>query len=101
MSWSRLVMPGGWPLQGVGVVPALCTVAGPEAAAQALAALRGGTRPMGPVQAAQRALRHPVPLTQMEAIRAACPAGDARDGDLPLARALAADAGAMAAALGR
>ncbi len=101
MSWSRLVMPGGWPLQGVGVMPALCTSAGPEAAAQGLAALRAGERPMGPAQAAQRGLRHPVPATEAEALRAACPAGDARDGDLALARALAADRAAMAAALAR
>lgn len=101
MSWSRLVMPGGWPLQAVGVLPALCTTAGPEAAAQGLAALRAGSRPMGPAQAAQRALRHPVAATAAEALRAACPPGDAREGDVALARALAADALAMAAALGR
>jgi carboxyl-terminal processing protease len=101
MSWSRLVMPAGWPLQGVGVVPGLCTAGGPEAAAQGLAALQAGAQPMGPVQARMRALRQPVPLAESEAIRAACPAGDAREGDVPLARALAADARAMAAALAR
>jgi hypothetical protein len=56
---------------------------------------------MGPAQAAQRALRHPVAATAAEALRAACPPGDAREGDVALARALAADALAMAAALGR
>lgn len=101
MSWSRLVMPAGWPLQGVGVLPGLCTAGGPEAAAQNLAALRAGARPMGPAQSRQRALRHPVPLAEVEAIRAACPAGDPREADVPLARALAADPLAMAAAMAR
>uniref|UniRef100_UPI0018DFD4EA S41 family peptidase n=1 Tax=Roseomonas rosulenta TaxID=2748667 RepID=UPI0018DFD4EA len=64
MSWSRLVMPAGWPLQGVGVLPGLCTAGGPEAAAQGLAALRTGARPMGQAQSRQRALRFPVPLAE-------------------------------------
>jgi carboxyl-terminal processing protease len=101
MSWSRLVMPGGWPLQGVGVMPGLCTAAGAEAAAQGLAALRAGSQPMGPAQAVQRGLRHPVPPAEAEALRAACPPGDAREADLALARTLAADPAAMAAALAR
>ncbi len=29
MSWSRLIMPAGWPLQGVGVLPGLCADGGP------------------------------------------------------------------------
>jgi len=101
MSWSRLVMPAGWPLQGLGVLPGLCTAGGPEDAARALAALRAGARPMGPAQTRQRSLRHPVPLSEVEAIRALCPAGDAREGDVALARALAMDGLAMAAALAR
>jgi carboxyl-terminal processing protease len=99
MSWSRLVMPEGWPLQGLGVLPGLCTAGGVEEAARNLAALRAGARPMGPAQARQRALRHPVPLPEVEAIRALCPTGDAREGDVGLARALAVDPLAMAAAL--
>jgi carboxyl-terminal processing protease len=101
MSWSRLVTPAGWPLQGVGVLPGLCTAGGAEAAAGNLAALRAGARPMGPAQARQRALRHPVPAPEAEALRAACPPGDAREGDVALARALAVDPVAMAAALAR
>ena len=101
MSWSRLVMPAGWPLQGVGVLPGLCTAEGGEAAALGLAALRAGARPMSVAQRRQRALRHPAPTAEAEAIRAACPAGDAREGDLALARALALDPVALAAAMAR
>lgn len=101
MSWSRLILPRGWPLQGVGVLPGLCTAGGPEAAAAALAALRAGARPMGPAQARQQALRLPVAPAAIEALRAACPAGDPREEDVTLARALALDPVALAAALPR
>jgi carboxyl-terminal processing protease len=101
MSWSRLIMPAGWPLQGVGVLPGLCTAGGPEAAAQALTALRAGARPMGMAQARQRALRHPAAATEVEALRAACPPGDGQETDLALARALATDMLALAAAMPR
>jgi carboxyl-terminal processing protease len=101
LSWSRLVMPAGWPLQGVGVLPGLCTAGGAEEAARNLAALRAGARPMGPAQARQRALRHPVAAAEAQALRDACPAGDGRESDLALARALALDPLAMAAALPR
>jgi hypothetical protein len=42
-----------------------------------------------------------VPLAEAEAIRALCPTGEAREGDVALARALAGDPVAMAAALAR
>nr|WP_246513832.1 S41 family peptidase [Neoroseomonas soli] len=101
MSWSRLVMPAGWPLQGIGVLPGLCTSGGPEQAARNLAALRAGARPMGPAQASLRALRHPVPAGTAEALRAACPPGDGQETDLPIARALVLDPLALAAAMSR
>ncbi len=101
MSWSRLVMPGGWPLQPVGVLPGLCTAGGAEAGGAALAALRAGARPMGPALSQLRALRHPVPAELATRLRAACPPGDATEPDLALARALATDPVALAAAMAR
>lgn len=101
MSWSRLVMPGGWPLQPVGVLPGLCASGGAEAAARALAALRAGARPMGPALAELRGLRHPVPAETATRLRATCPPGEAADPDLPLARALATDPLALRAAMAR
>lgn len=101
MSWSRLIMPARWPLQGVGVMPGLCTAGGPAAAAANLAALRAGARPMSPMQARLRALRHPVPAPEIEALRAACPPGDAVESEVGLARALVTDGLALAAAMAR
>jgi len=101
MSWSRLVMPAGWPLQGVGVLPGLCMAGGAEATARALAALRAGARPMGPAQSRQRALRHPVPAEEAERLRALCPPGEVAESDLAAVRALARDEVALAAAIAR
>lgn len=101
MSWSRLIMPAGWPLQGIGVLPGFCTAGGTEAAARNLAALRAGARPMGPVQARQRALRPPVPPGVAEALRATCPPEEVPDADMPLVRSLALDPFALAAATAR
>lgn len=101
MSWSRLVMPNGWPLQGIGVLPGLCAAGGPVAAAEALTALRAGVRPMGAAQARQQAARHPVTTEEAEALRAFCPPGAVPDADVPIARSLALDAGALAGAMPR
>ena len=101
MSWSRLIMPAGWPLQGIGVLPGLCMAGGAEATAAAVAALRAGARPMGPSQTRQRALRHPVPPAEAEALRAACPAGELPESALAAVRTVALDPLARAAALAR
>lgn len=101
MSWSRLVMAAGWPLQGLGVLPGLCMAGGAEETARSLAALRAGARPMGPAQTRQRALRHPAPATEVEALRARCPPGEVADADLAAVRALALDPLAHAAAVAR
>jgi carboxyl-terminal processing protease len=99
MSWSRLIMPAGWPLQGIGVLPGLCTTGGPAAAARALTGLRAGNRPMGAAQARQRAMRHPVSAEEAESLRIVCPPGEVPDSDVPVARGLALDAAAGAAAM--
>ena len=101
MSWSRLIMAAGWPLQGVGVLPGLCADGGPVAAAAALAQLRHGDRPMGDAQSRQRALRHPVSPEEAEALRAFCPPGEVPEADVAVARALALDPAAEAAAIPR
>lgn len=101
MSWSRLIMPAGWPLQGIGVLPGLCTSGGAEEAARNLAALRAGARPMGLAQAHLRALRLPVSAATAEALRATCPPGDGQEADLGIARALALDPLALSAAMAR
>ncbi len=99
ISWSRLILPSGWPLERLGVIPGLCTAGGPEETAANLAALRAGQRPMAITQAAERAQRFPVPDAEIERIRAACPPGQVSDSAFAAARALASDARAVRAAM--
>ncbi len=101
LSWSRIIMPSGWPLQGAGLLPALCTSGGDEAAATALAALRAGQQPMGAVLARLRALRPPVSALEASALRETCPGLDGVEREADYAQALVTDASAYRAALMR
>lgn len=101
ISWARIILPGGWPLQGAGLLPALCTAGGAEAGAEALAALRAGQQPMGPVLARLRALRPPVTALDAAALREICPGLEGIDRDSDFAQALVLDPKAYDAALMR
>ena len=101
LSWSRIVMPSGWPLQGAGLLPALCTAGGTEAAAGALVALKAGQQPMGAALARLRASRPPVSAVEATALRETCPGLDGVDREPDFAQALVTDAIAYQAALMR
>jgi len=101
LSWSRIVMPSGWPLQGAGLLPALCTAGGAEAAAGALVALRAGQQPMGAALARLRALRPPVSSLEASALRETCPGLDGAEREVDFAQTLVTDATAYQAALMR
>ncbi|WP_135467710.1 S41 family peptidase [Crenalkalicoccus roseus] len=88
VTWARVLAPGGWPIQGLGVVPALCTSLGAEALAETLARLRRGESPMAPLLARLRAARPPVPASEQVALREACPPAEGREADLAAAQAL-------------
>lgn len=88
VTWSQVVSPSGWPVQGLGVLPVVCTSLGPDALAAALAALGRGQVAMGPVLARLRSLRPPVPAAEVAALRGACPAAEGRAADLATARTL-------------
>lgn len=97
MTWSRVIVPPGRPLQGEGVLPSLCTAFGPAATLRGLAELDrappappAGMRPLPEAQLARAIARG----------RADCPPGAGGSGDLDAALALLADARAMAAATG-
>ncbi len=98
VSWSRVLAPRGWPLQGLGVLPQVCTSMGQDAAMQQLAALDRGTQPMAAALARHRAARAPLPAAEVLALRNACPASEARDADLVAARYLVTHPAAYAAA---
>lgn len=99
VTWSRVLAPRGWPLQGLGVLPQVCTSLGLESQDWQLATLAQGREPMAPALADERAARAPLSPAQVLAIRNACPATGGRDADIDAARALIRDPATYAAAL--
>jgi len=99
ITWSRVLAPLGWPLQGLGVLPQVCTSLGQAKLDQQLQDLANGTFDMrAPVEQA-RAARSPLPVARILELRAACPAAIGGDADLDAARALLDDPKAYQAAL--
>ena len=99
VTWSRVLAPLGWPIQGLGLLPQVCTSLGRDALGWQLAALAQGRQPMAQSIAAHRSARAPLSPTRILAIRNACPAAEGRDLDLDTARALIQDPAAYATAL--
>jgi carboxyl-terminal processing protease len=88
ISWSRVLAPQGWPVQGLGVQPAICTSLGLEAVRTELAQLGNGQAPRAAVLARLRAARPPVPASEVAALRATCPPAEERELDSEVAKAL-------------
>ncbi|MFT9016374.1 MAG: S41 family peptidase [Acetobacter sp.] len=88
VTWSRVIAPLHWPLQGLGVMPQICTSLGEADIARTLADLPAGRLDNQPAVAASRAARYPLPVSRILAIRKACPAALGSDRDLDVARAL-------------
>ncbi len=99
VSWSRVLAPGGWPIQGLGVLPQVCTSLGAEQLNQELASLEKGTSLMEPALARHREARAPLPSAEIVEQRSACPAAEGRDADLTAAKFLIAHPNAYNAAL--
>jgi len=88
ITWSRMLAPRDWPLQGLGVLPQVCTSLGQNALQSELDSLDQGAQPMAEAIARHRAARPPLPPAQALAIRAACPAAEGGDVDLTAAKFL-------------
>jgi carboxyl-terminal processing protease len=99
VTWSRILAPRGWPIQGLGVLPQVCTSLGQDALAWEFATLAQGRAPMAKALEVHRAARAPLQPTQILAIRNACPAAEGREADLDAARQLVRDPAAYATAL--
>lgn len=99
VTWSQILAPRGWPIQGLGVLPQVCTSLGAEALSRQLASLSTGFQPMAAAIRRSRTARLPVPASEVLEIRAPCPASVARTTDLEAAEALIANPAAYAAAL--
>ena len=99
VTWSRVLAPRGWPIQSLGVVPQVCTSAGPLDTGRVLADLAAGKQDMAGALSASRAARAPLPVERALKIRADCPAAEGGDWDLDAARFLATHPAAYRAAL--
>ncbi|MEA2778122.1 MAG: carboxyl-terminal processing protease [Acetobacteraceae bacterium] len=99
VTWSQTLAPLGWPLQGLGILPQVCTSHGQEALSRQLASLSSGFQPMNEAIRRERAARVPVSASEVLQIRAACPAAEGRSADLEAARFLIVNPAAYAAAL--
>ncbi len=99
VSWSRVLAPSGWPLQGLGVLPQVCTSLGPDQLTDQLESLSHGELVLAGALQRHRAGRAPLPAAEIIEQRAACPAAQARDGDLAAAKFLFAHPAAYTAAL--
>lgn len=99
VTWSRVLAPLGWPIQGLGVLPQVCTSLGEDTLNWELTELSRGRQPMAKALEIHRAARAPLQPAQILAIRNACPAAEGREADLDAARRLIHDPAAYAAAL--
>ena len=85
VTWSRVLAPDGWPLQGLGVLPQICTSLGADQLQIELQDLLSGQFDMAASLARHNAARAPLPLAQVVELRNACPAAEGRDADLDVA----------------
>ncbi|MDE2005582.1 MAG: PDZ domain-containing protein [Rhodospirillales bacterium] len=99
VTWSQVLAPRGWPLQGLGVFPQICTSLGVPSVEHELAALDQGSQPLYPALVRSRTLRPPVPPAEELAVRGLCPPAVGQDLDLEVAHYLIFHPAAYAAAL--
>ncbi|MCU4161315.1 PDZ domain-containing protein [Acidiphilium sp. AL] len=99
VTWSRMIAPRGWPLQGLGVFPELCTSLGTNSLAAQIASLKAGRDMLAKPLAETRAARAPMPLAEVLALRDSCPASVGSSGYFKAAKALIDDPVAYRAAL--
>ncbi len=99
VTWSRVLAPLGWPIQGLGVLPQLCTSQGSAQVASQIRALDAGASDLGRPLAAERNARPPLPVARILEIRAACPAAIGTDEDIEAAKSLLDDPVAFQAAI--
>ena len=85
ITWSRVLAPRGWPLQSLGVMPQLCTSLGTTSVEMQMASLAKGQEPLAPILAQARAMRAPVGVDDVLALRGHCPASIGSDLDLTAA----------------
>ena len=103
VTWSRVLAPLGWPIQGLGVMPQICTSLGAESLAQQLSSLARGQSRLAQSLTRQRAARAPLLPGTILRLRESCPAADGpearNDPDFTTARTVLGDFRLFEAAL--
>ena len=99
VTWARLLAPLGWPLQGLGVMPQICTSGTTDSVEAELEALSAGQQPMGATIRSARGARPGITLDRILQIREACPAALGSSLDMQAAQFLVTTPPAYAAAL--
>ena len=85
VTWSQVFAPRGWPLQTLGVMPQLCTSLGNASVETQMASLAKGNNLLAPTITQERAMRPPVGVRQVLALRGHCPAAIGTNLDLTAA----------------
>lgn len=85
VTWSRNQAPLGWPLQGLGIMPQICTSLGGNTIEEQLTALKHGHDLMEDALHTARATRAPVTVSKVLSIRNRCPAALGTDTDMEIA----------------
>lgn len=88
VTWSRVLAPLEWPLQGLGITPQICTSRGEAALEKQIEALAQGTVLDRDAIRASRAVRYPVAVSRILDIRRNCPAAIGTDADLQAAQTI-------------
>lgn len=99
VTWSRMLAPRGWPIQGLGVLPQVCTSRGDAALQRQLQSLASGFQPMAAAIEQERAAPPDIAAARIVAIRDNCPAAEENDSDIDAANILIGNPAAYAAAL--
>ncbi len=86
VSWRRVIAPLDWPIQGLGVMPRVCTSLGDGFIRAQLTALGRGRLLLALAVARARAARAPVPPAEALDIRGACPPAEGGAPDMVAAR---------------
>ena len=86
VTWSRVLAPRGWPIQGLGVLPQVCTSLGQDGVQEQLASLQQGTLRLQAALERHRSTRAPALAADIVEQRTACPASEPREGDMLAAR---------------
>ncbi|MDI2090525.1 S41 family peptidase [Commensalibacter oyaizuii] len=91
VTWSRVLAPLGWPIQGLGIIPQICTSRGQQFLDQQLANLKSiQASPSTYAQdvLASRKAKYPIPQKMLLRLRSACPSALGTDVDLDVAHTI-------------